>query len=114
MSRIGKLPIPVPSGVEITVSGQDVSVKGPKGSLSRTFHDRVSVAVEDGTCVVSRQDDLRESKAMHGLSRALVEYNPELRPILKKAGFLTRDPRMRERKKYGQKGARARFQFSKR
>ncbi len=50
----------------------------------------------------------------HGIARALVEYNPELRPVLKKAGFLTRDPRMKERKKYGQKGARARFQFSKR
>ena len=50
----------------------------------------------------------------HGISRALVEYNPELRAVLKKAGFLTRDPRMKERKKYGQKGARGRFQFSKR
>lgn len=50
----------------------------------------------------------------HGISRALIIYNPELRPVLKKAGFLTRDPRMKERKKYGQKGARARFQFSKR
>jgi small subunit ribosomal protein S9 len=50
----------------------------------------------------------------HGIARALVEYNPELRPVLKKAGFLTRDPRMKERKKYGQKGARGRFQFSKR
>ena len=50
----------------------------------------------------------------HGISRALLEYNSELRPRLKKAGLLTRDPRMKERKKYGQKGARARFQFSKR
>ena len=50
----------------------------------------------------------------HGLSRALVEANPELRPTLKKAGFLTRDARMVERKKYGQRGARRRFQFSKR
>ena len=50
----------------------------------------------------------------HGITRALVEFNPELRPILKKAGFLTRDPRMVERKKYGQPGARKRFQFSKR
>lgn len=50
----------------------------------------------------------------HGISRALVEFNPEFRPILKKAGFLTRDPRMVERKKYGQPGARKRFQFSKR
>ena len=50
----------------------------------------------------------------HGIARALLEYNPELRPALKKGGYLTRDPRMKERKKYGQKGARARFQFSKR
>ncbi len=50
----------------------------------------------------------------HGISRALQTYNMELRPRLKKAGLLTRDPRMKERKKYGQKGARARFQFSKR
>lgn len=50
----------------------------------------------------------------HGISRALLMYDPELRPILRKSGFLTRDPRMKERKKYGQKGARARFQFSKR
>jgi len=50
----------------------------------------------------------------HGVSRALVEYSAELRQALKKAGFLTRDPRMKERKKYGQPGARKRFQFSKR
>ena len=50
----------------------------------------------------------------HGISRALTEYNAELRGKLKKEGFLTRDPRMKERKKYGQRGARARFQFSKR
>ncbi|HID16507.1 MAG TPA: 30S ribosomal protein S9 [Candidatus Atribacteria bacterium] len=50
----------------------------------------------------------------HGISRALLQVNPDFRPILKKAGFLTRDPRMKERKKYGQRGARARFQFSKR
>ena len=52
--------------------------------------------------------------ARHGISRALATFNPELRPTLKKAGFLTRDPRMKERKKYGQPGARKRFQFSKR
>lgn len=50
----------------------------------------------------------------HGITRALIEMNPELRTRLKKAGFVTRDPRAKERKKYGQKGARARFQFSKR
>ena len=50
----------------------------------------------------------------HGITRALMEYNADLRPTLKKAGLVTRDPRMKERKKYGQKGARKRFQFSKR
>jgi len=50
----------------------------------------------------------------HGIARALLAYNPELKSILRKGGYLTRDPRMKERKKYGQKGARARFQFSKR
>jgi len=50
----------------------------------------------------------------HGITRALLEYNQDLRPTLKKAGLVTRDPRQKERKKYGQKGARARFQFSKR
>jgi small subunit ribosomal protein S9 len=52
--------------------------------------------------------------AQHGIARALCQFNPELRPVLKKAGFLRRDPRMKERKKYGQPGARKRFQFSKR
>ena len=52
--------------------------------------------------------------AQHGIARALCLFNPELRPLLKKAGFLRRDPRMKERKKYGQPGARKRFQFSKR
>ena len=50
----------------------------------------------------------------HGITKALLEYNPDLRPVLKKAGFITRDSRIKERKKYGQRGARARFQFSKR
>ncbi len=50
----------------------------------------------------------------HGITRALMEFNPDLRPALKKVGLVTRDPRQKERKKYGQKGARARFQFSKR
>lgn len=50
----------------------------------------------------------------HGITKALIQADPELRPVLKKAGFVTRDPRVKERKKYGQKGARARFQFSKR
>ncbi len=72
MSRIGKLPIPVPSGVDIAVKGQTVTVKGPKGELTRTFADRVQVAVEGGEAVVTRTDDERESRALHGLSRALL------------------------------------------
>jgi large subunit ribosomal protein L6 len=66
------MPVPVPSGVEVSVSGQDVTVKGPKGSLDRTFPERVSIMVEDGEAVVDRADDTREAKALHGLSRALL------------------------------------------
>jgi large subunit ribosomal protein L6 len=72
MSRIGKLPIPVPSGVEVEVDGQTVIVKGPKGELERTFADKVAVAVEDGEIKVTRQDDERQSRALHGLTRALL------------------------------------------
>jgi large subunit ribosomal protein L6 len=72
MSRIGKMPVSVPSGVEVSVSGQRVSVKGPKGTLQRDFHEKVTVAVEDGQAVVTRVDETREAKALHGLSRALL------------------------------------------
>jgi large subunit ribosomal protein L6 len=72
MSRVGKVPIPVPGGVEVTVSGQKVTVKGPRGSLERTFEDRVGVEVADGRCVVTRINDERRSRALHGLTRALV------------------------------------------
>ena len=72
MSRIGKMPVAIPAGVEVSVSGQHVSVKGPKGTLERDFHERVSVSVEDGQAIVSREDDGRESRALHGLSRALL------------------------------------------
>ncbi|MGH1493885.1 MAG: 50S ribosomal protein L6 [Acidimicrobiales bacterium] len=72
MSRIGKSPIPVPSGVEINVSGQDITVKGPKGSLDHTLPDAISLEMGDGEASVTRADDERESKALHGLSRSLV------------------------------------------
>jgi large subunit ribosomal protein L6 len=72
MSRIGKLPIPVPSGVEVTIDGQHISVKGPKGTLSHTVAEPITVELEDGTLQVKRPDDERESKAMHGLTRTLV------------------------------------------
>ena len=73
MSRIGRLPIPVPSGVEVVLDGQDVTVKGPKGSLSHTVPAPITIGREDdGTLVVSRPDDERESRSLHGLTRSLV------------------------------------------
>ena len=78
-------------------------------SVTETLEKFDVVARIDGGGVASQAGALR-----HGISRALVLYNPELRRALKKAGMLTRDPRIKERKKYGQKGARRRFQFSKR
>lgn len=72
MSRIGKKPIAVPSGVEVKISGGTVSVKGSRGVLERTFSDRVKIEQSDGTLTVTRDDDERESRALHGLSRALL------------------------------------------
>jgi large subunit ribosomal protein L6 len=73
MSRIGRLPIPVPGGVDIAIEGQTVSVKGPKGSLSHTVAAPITVERdEDGTLRVARPDDERESRALHGLSRTLI------------------------------------------
>ena len=72
MSRVGKMPVIVPSGVGVDIKGSLVTVKGSKGELSREFTDRVSFEVEDGVVKVTRPDDTRESKALHGLSRALL------------------------------------------
>ena len=72
MSRIGKMPVPVPSGVSVDIDGQSVKVKGPKGELNRMFHERVAIELEDGEAIVNRVDDTRESRALHGLSRALL------------------------------------------
>ncbi len=73
MSRIGKLPITVPSGVDVSIDGQRVTVKGPKGELSHTIAEPIRVArEEDGTLAVTRPDDQRKSKELHGLSRTLV------------------------------------------
>jgi large subunit ribosomal protein L6 len=72
MSRIGKKPVPVPSGVTVSVSGSTVSVKGPRGELSRTFPEGISFAVEGGTVVASRASDEAGQRALHGLARALV------------------------------------------
>lgn len=72
MSRIGKNPIEIPAGVDVTVDGQNVTVKGPKGELSLTVSEPIKVAKEDNTIVVTRPDDERRSRALHGLSRSLI------------------------------------------
>ncbi|KRV46798.1 50S ribosomal protein L6 [Wenjunlia vitaminophila] len=73
MSRIGRLPIPVPAGVDVTIDGRTVQVKGPKGSLSHTVVAPIEIAKgEDGSLVVTRPNDERQSRALHGLSRTLV------------------------------------------
>lgn len=72
MSRIGKKPVPVPAGVEVTIDGSHVVVKGPKGELERTFSDIITIAQEGDELVVSRPDDSRTARAMHGLSRSLL------------------------------------------
>ena len=72
MSRIGRLPISVPAGVEVSVDGSAVSVKGPKGTLTHAVAAPITVAVEDGTVQVSRPNDERESRSLHGLTRSLI------------------------------------------
>ena len=72
MSRIGRLPIDVPSGVEVKIDGQAVAVKGPKGELSLVVKAPIAVTVEDGQVLVTRPDDERESRSLHGLTRTLI------------------------------------------
>jgi large subunit ribosomal protein L6 len=73
MSRIGNAPVEVPSGVEVTVDGATITVKGSKGVLTRTFSERISFTMDDGTITVARDADDREAKSLHGLSRALLQ-----------------------------------------
>ena len=72
MSRIGKMPVAIPSGVEVAIDGSTVTVKGGKGELTRTFSDIMSIKVEDGNVIVERPDDSREAKSLHGLTRTLI------------------------------------------
>src|SRR5204863_9164598 len=72
MSRIGRMPVVVPSGVDIKIDGQTVSVKGPKGQLTRTFHDNMKIEREDGKLSVQRADDTQVNRALHGLTRTLI------------------------------------------
>jgi len=104
------------------------SIKINKRSLDSYFgRESLSTVVEKPLALVNKKNELdvfakvegggitgQAGALQHGIARALLQYDPTLRSILKKEGLLTRDARMKERKKYGQKGARARFQFSKR
>jgi len=73
MSRIGRLPIPVPTGVDVTLEGRSVTVKGPKGTLQHTIAEPIEITrAEDGSLQVTRPDDERQNRALHGLSRTLV------------------------------------------
>jgi large subunit ribosomal protein L6 len=72
MSRIGRKPIPVPTGVDVNIDGQTVRIKGPKGELSHTVAEPITVEREDGVLFVSRPNDERRAKELHGLSRTLV------------------------------------------
>ena len=72
MSRIGRLPIAVPSGVDVTINGRTLTVKGPKGTLTRELHPDIAVSREDDRLVVSRPTEQKIHKQLHGLTRTLV------------------------------------------
>ena len=72
MSRIGKLPIAIPAGVEVTIDGSTVTVKGPKGELSRTVHSNITVEKDGDTIVVTRPNDNKQNRSLHGLTRSLI------------------------------------------
>jgi ribosomal protein L6, bacterial type len=72
MSRIGRLPIPVPAGVAVTIDGRAITVTGPKGTLSRDLHPDMSVSQEDSTILVARPSEAKHHKQLHGLTRTLV------------------------------------------
>lgn len=72
MSRVGKMPITIPGGVQVNISGNEVSVKGPKGSLIQKVEDGISVAIEGNEVLVTRATDHKRHRALHGLTRALI------------------------------------------
>lgn len=75
MSRIGKKPITIPKDVTVSQNGQSIKIKGPKGELQNEVHPNISVQIKDGEIIVSRPNDLKENKALHGLTRALIQNN---------------------------------------
>lgn len=72
MSRIGRMPIPVPEGVQVEIQGERVSVSGPKGKLERSFRPEIEISLEEGTLLVRRPSDEPQLRALHGLTRALL------------------------------------------
>ena len=72
MSRIGKNPIAIPAGVDVAIDGQNVTVKGPKGTLSHVVAEPITAKIEDGQVIVERPNDERTSRSLHGLSRTLI------------------------------------------
>ena len=72
MSRIGRKPIVIPAGVEVKIDGQNVTVKGPKGTLNSTIHPLMTAKVENGEVVVTRPNDEKEARSLHGLTRTLI------------------------------------------
>ena len=72
MSRIGRLPVQIPKGVDVKIDGNTLRVKGPKGELVQTFHPNVSLKQDNGTIEVARKDDEKATRALHGLTRALI------------------------------------------
>ena len=72
MSRVGKMPVEIPAGVEVKLNGSDLTVKGPNGTLSASFHQNMSIEKEGNTIVVKRPNDEKENRALHGLTRALI------------------------------------------
>jgi large subunit ribosomal protein L6 len=73
LSRIGKKPVEIPKGVTINLDGNQVKVKGPKGELFRTIHPSIKAEIVEGELIVTRPNDLKESRALHGLTRALIQ-----------------------------------------
>jgi large subunit ribosomal protein L6 len=75
MSRIGKMPIPLPAGVTVAIDGQNIAVKGPKGELALTVSEPIKITIEDDNVIVTRPDDEAKSKSLHGLTRTLIANN---------------------------------------
>lgn len=73
MSRIGKKPVVIPSNVTVKLNGQALSVKGPKGELNDTFHPNISLEIKDNEIIATRSDDKKENRALHGLTRSLIQ-----------------------------------------